>query len=162
MKPTFPSVDEAKKPRKWLWIAAPAVVLLVLARVLSSNPLTNQIQTSPDASDAALRTRFYSAPLEDVEVATREIVPTLGSYGRPWRFMSAGFVDEAAGSRFAAIEVPVLMFVDDLKVTLQAQDGKTRVDVESKSRVGHSDFGENRRHVLQVLSALDKRFNASN
>jgi uncharacterized protein (DUF1499 family) len=56
-------------------------------------------------------------------------------------------------------EVPVLFFTDDLTITIREQNEQTHVDVESRSRVGRGDFGENRRHIIQVLHALDARMN---
>ena len=32
------------------------------------------------------------------------------------------------------------------------------IDAKSNSRVGRSDFGENARHVNQLLNALDEKF----
>jgi uncharacterized protein (DUF1499 family) len=32
-----------------------------------------------------------------------------------------------------------------------------RVDCRSASRIGNGDFGENRRHALQFLAALDEK-----
>lgn len=54
-------------------------------------------------------------------------------------------------------EVPVLTFTDDLTVTLSSNNKETTVNVRSASRVGKGDFGENRRHIIQLLTALDQR-----
>jgi uncharacterized protein (DUF1499 family) len=89
----------------------------------------------------------------------REIVPQLRTYGRAWRVNPASG-SRAIDSRDAVVvqcEVPVLIFTDDLKITVQEQGEHTGVDVESRSRVGRGDFGENRRHILQLLRALDAR-----
>lgn len=43
-------------------------------------------------------------------------------------------------------------FVDDLELHLRSADGI--IAVRSASRLGHSDFGVNRRRVEQVRSAL--------
>jgi uncharacterized protein (DUF1499 family) len=54
-------------------------------------------------------------------------------------------------------EVPVLFYIDDLEVRVQPDPTGAywRVDATSRSRVGKSDLGENRRHVVQLLNALD-------
>jgi uncharacterized protein (DUF1499 family) len=55
-------------------------------------------------------------------------------------------------------EVPVVIFTDDLRVELNAEGGETIVNARSASRVGKSDLGENRRHLLQLFEVLDKKF----
>jgi uncharacterized protein (DUF1499 family) len=55
--------------------------------------------------------------------------------------------------------VPVTIFIDDLTVTLRTDGQSTLVDVRSQSRLaGKSDLGENRRHLFQLLRALDEVF----
>jgi uncharacterized protein (DUF1499 family) len=122
------------------------------------NP-TNFAETRPNHSDAQLRTRAYRVAPSAVVSTVREIVPQLRTYGRAWRVNPARG-SRAIGSRDAVVvqcEVPVLIFTDDLKITVQEQGEHTGVDVESRSRVGRGDFGENRRHILQLLRALDAR-----
>jgi uncharacterized protein (DUF1499 family) len=56
-------------------------------------------------------------------------------------------------------EVPVLLYIDDLAVQVHSDPTNAYwlVDVTSRSRVGKSDLGENRRHVVQLLKALEER-----
>ena len=54
-------------------------------------------------------------------------------------------------------EVPVVVFTDDLEVYLKQNQDEVSIDVKSKSRIGRSDFGENARHVNQLLNVLDKK-----
>jgi uncharacterized protein (DUF1499 family) len=49
------------------------------------------------------------------------------------------------------------MFTDDIVVTVNAEQGGVVLDVRSAARMGKSDMGENRRHVLQLLAALDEK-----
>lgn len=58
---------------------------------------------------------------------------------------------------------PTQFFTGDLQICLkQGTIGDVmNVDVKSISRVGKSDFGGNRRRVIQLLTALDEKFGAS-
>lgn len=148
----------SKSKRKWLWVVVPPfVVLLVAAKLMNTSPPTNRSATAPDAKDAGLRTRFYPLPLEKVEDAARQVALQLSTYGQKWRLPYTGRADDTPLQRSLDIEVPVLVFTDDLTVTIQSESpDQSRVDVTSQSRVGKGDFGENRRHILQFLAALDE------
>lgn len=70
--------------------------------------------------------------------------------------------DEAAGRLEAIAVTSWLRFRDDVVVRLTATpDGRTRVDMRSKSRVGRSDLGVNARRIrgflAQLAEALDAR-----
>ncbi len=82
----------------------------------------------------------------------REVVQNQTSWGKKWRIVETDLT-----MRHLKVEVPVWFFTDDLKVTLRAQGDSTSVDVDSRSRVGQGDFGENRRHIVQFLRALDEK-----
>ncbi len=113
---------------------------------------SNRAQTAPEHADANLKTRFYTASVEEVAKTLRALVPDLKTYGRAWRLNDTARQNDGVTLR---IEVPVLVFTDDLTVSLSSERGRTRVDVTSKSRVGKGDFGENRRHIAQLLQRLD-------
>lgn len=114
---------------------------------------TNVATTWPDHDEPRLRTRRYQLPLAHVAAAVKVAVPALRTYGRRWRFVAMQAEPEHIVLR---AEVPVLLFTDDLTVTLRAAPGGCLLDVHSASRVGRGDFGENRRHILQLLAALEK------
>lgn len=111
----------------------------------------NHSETAPDATEAALRTRVYTASPAAVRAAALTAIAAQRSYGRAWKVVA-----EREDSSFAVrVEVPVLMFTDDLTVTISSHERGARLDVHSQARIGRGDFGENRRHVLQLLFALD-------
>lgn len=128
------------------------LLLALLAFWASRFPMTNIAQTSPNSHDAQLRTRFYDAPAKDVMLAVQNIVPQLKTYGRRWQLSAT---TEQGDKTTLHCQVPVLVFTDDLVVSLQETQGRTRLDVRSQSRVGKGDFGENKRHVQQLLRHLD-------
>ena len=140
---------------KIIGIAA-GVVVAGAAGLAVMNP-TNIAETSVDAKEEILRPRRYKIDLQTFTGETAKIVPTLSIYGRNWTLVS----NNAAGnSATIKVEVPVVVFTDDLeiKADFDAGNNETIVNIRSNSRVGKSDLGENRRHVLQILAALDEKF----
>jgi uncharacterized protein (DUF1499 family) len=127
-------------------LALGGVALAVLGAL---NP-TNLTQTQPDHADARLRTRRYRCSLQTARETILATIPSLQSYGASWRVISSE-------SNVVRAEVPVLMFTDDIVVTVNAEQGGVVLDVRSAARMGKSDMGENRRHVLQLLAALDEK-----
>lgn len=133
-----------------------------LRNMKASDFTSNLAQTSPENSDPNLRTRFYPAPQNEVTQTVRNLVPTLRTLGQTWKIVASSTRNESDSNDAVKIrcEVPVLVFTDDLTVSVFAESNRTRVDVHSQSRVGKGDFGENRRHVAQLLQALDLKLDA--
>lgn len=137
----------------------------IVAGVLSAGLLTvtrtlyptNIAETAPNHEEEKLRTRRYKTDLKTFATETQRIIPTLSTWGKNWKYVGT---DETENSATIKAEVPIVVFTDDLQVKAEkdAADGMIIVNVHSNSRVGKSDFGENRRHVLQILEALDAKF----
>lgn len=145
---------------KWTLTLAPVLLFVIAAKKLNQDPPVNTAQTAPDASDAALVTRFVRAPWRDVVSAAQSALGAQKTYGRAWKTGQNSIAGALPGEKLREelhAQVPVLVFTDDLIVTLSEQEsGEIRVDCGSKSRIGRGDFGENRRHVLQFLGAFDE------
>lgn len=146
----------------WQVCCGGAALLLIPVIILGVQNPTNHAETRPDHSDPLLRTRHYQHSLYAVRRAVEEAIPTLRTYGSHWQtvpeegFIPVSLHDEPV-ERVIRVVVPVLIFKDDLTVTLHGNSKETTVNVRSASRVGRGDFGENRRHILQLLHALDER-----
>lgn len=139
--------------KKWLiFLGVLLAALFVMSRFATK---TNVAQTDESDADARLHPRVYQAPPQKVAWEIRALAPQLSTLGKSWKLKDAS----TRGAAKLDLEVPVLMFTDDLTATLAAQNGgaSTRVKVRSASRVGKGDFGENRRHIIQFLTALDER-----
>ncbi|HEX5269523.1 MAG TPA: DUF1499 domain-containing protein [Gemmataceae bacterium] len=63
-------------------------------------------------------------------------------------------VDAAAATLAATRRTRIFRFTDDVTVRLETIPTGTRLHVRSKSRVGKSDFGQNRRNVIELFTAL--------
>ena len=144
----------SKKRRRWLLIPLALVAVPPGLRLLGVEA-TNRASTSLGSADASLRTRFYAPSPLDVRAQVLEAVGKLSTYGRAWRVVK-GSLGESGPSQVRC-EVPILVFTDDLVVTIEPHEEGSRVDVSSASRVGKGDFGENARHIRQLLGALDAR-----
>ena len=114
----------------------------------------NVAETSPDGGTKQLMTRYYQEAPDEVVKITKEEISGLSSWGASWKLTGS---EKENGRTTVNAEIPVLVFVDDLTVTISKDDKNTRVDVRSASRVGKSDFGENARSVRKLLAALDAR-----
>jgi uncharacterized protein (DUF1499 family) len=86
----------------------------------------------------------FNAPPAGVRAALAEIVPDIA------------FVESPAGLRGSYVAVTrVLRFRDDVDVLLApTEDGRTQVAIYSRSRLGYSDMGANRKRVKALLAAL--------
>lgn len=131
--------------------AIPAVAFGALAAL---NP-TNVAETSETSE--TLQTRHYKTDLQNFVAETEKIIPTLSTYGKSWRVVESKTENDSATIK---AEVPVLFFTDDLVINANFNEEKneTTINIRSASRVGKSDLGENRRHILQILAALDEKF----
>ncbi len=124
-------------------------------------PPANIAQTAPQHADPQLRTRIYQVSFETAVATVQKTAAGLSSYGVAWSSVpNSGLkpirAKEETAEQQLHFVVPVLMFRDDLVVTLRGNQQQVVVDVRSQSRVGKGDFGENRRHIIQLLDALDK------
>lgn len=63
-------------------------------------------------------------------------------------------VDTQSGKLHLTRKTGVVRFVDDIRLTLQKTATGVQVHAESRSRVGTGDFGQNRRNILELWSAL--------
>jgi uncharacterized protein (DUF1499 family) len=144
---------------KIIGIAAGVAVAGVagLAGLAAMNP-GNVAETSEDAA-SELKPRRYKTDLKNFVAETEKIIPTLTKYGQNWKLASSNLYENSASIK---AEIPVVFFVDDLEIKAEsiAESGEIVVNIHSHSRVGKSDLGENRRHVLQILAALDEKFGA--
>lgn len=133
-----------------------ALVLGCAFLLLKNMSITNVCETSPNHAEERLRTRRFDKPLKEVAAAAVDCIGHLRTYGRAWNLRSTDIPTSAAGDiALLHVEVPVIIFTDDLKVTMQRENNGVIINVRSASRIGRGDFGENRRHVLQFLNALD-------
>lgn len=108
---------------------------------------SNHVDTATGVP-SELQPRQYEAPLQSVSEAVLASLDHLG-----WDVV---YRDETTFE----VEIPVArigLFIDDMKVTLSENNGITTVNVQSHSRVGRGDLGENRRHVMQLFTVLDQK-----
>jgi uncharacterized protein (DUF1499 family) len=91
----------------------------------------------------------FDLPLPPDE-AMRRVETAIRSLPR-WR---VEILDYSLGKITATRRTRLFHFTDDVAIRVEPTAAGTRVHVRSKSRVGKSDFGQNRRNVLELLARL--------
>lgn len=95
--------------------------------------------------------RRYASPF----ARTWDVLLEVARDRHGWRVERA---DEEEGVLEAVCRTPVLRFRDDLTVRVSLDDeGLTRVDARSASRVGIGDLGTNARRIRRLWRSLDRR-----
>lgn len=117
---------------------------------LSTYLTRNVAHTRPAHPFPELRTPVFDAPVHVVSQAVRESLAELG-----WQVTDAG-ADDARWQ--VVVRTPLLRFRDDMSITLAgAGDGRTAMEVRSRSRIGRGDLGANRAHVLALVRTVAHR-----
>lgn len=91
--------------------------------------------------------REYPRPLPDVHRASQEALARLGW---AWTTSPGGGFDAVWTSR-------VFRFKDDVSIRFHSAGG-TLVRVQSSSRKGLFDFGQNSRHIRDFFDELERQF----
>ena len=94
-----------------------------------------------------------ASELQSAAAVARDIVEAMGM-----RVLAEGPADSDAGGgwRIEAVATSTWFgFKDDFIVRLTPEEGKTRVDLRSKSRVGGSDLGANAKRVRTFMKRFD-------
>ena len=111
----------------------------------------NRAHTDPASQDRRLRGRTYTIPFDKVWT---ESVHVAQKRMRGWTVTVA---DDELGVLEAESATLVWRFVDDVRISVGLdEDGQTRVDVTSASRVGRGDLGRNPRTIAGFLRRLDR------
>jgi len=111
----------------------------------------NRAHTDPDSRDPRLRGREYAVPFARVWDAALHVAGSL----RGWSVVEA---DPKSGEITAEARTVLWRFTDDVWVRVSLdEDGLTRVDLTSASRVGRADLGANARRIARFLHALDRQ-----
>lgn len=115
----------------------------------------NTAETDPRAPDPRLRGRTYAIPFEEVWQAALG----LANGGLPrWRVVAS---DDDEGTIHAESATLVFKFVDDVHIHVGLdENGQTRVDLRSASRVGKGDLGRNPRTIGRFLDRMDQTLDA--
>jgi len=141
--------------KKGYWLFILGAIPIASLAILSTLNQSNLAETSGNNVDTKLRTRRYKTDLQNFVAETEKVLPTVSTYGQNWRLITT---DADENSAQIEVEVSVVFFTDDLKIKANFIEGEVSVDVRSASRIGTSDLGENRRHILKLLEILDEKF----
>jgi uncharacterized protein (DUF1499 family) len=129
----------------------PAFVDVVPLRADAPNPVEYagaDVAQQQRAAYPELRPMILDTPLEASFERAMDAVSRMG-----WEVVGT---DPATGRIEATDRTFWFGFRDDVVIRLTPSNGRTIVDVRSKSRVGRSDVGTNARRVRAYLEALDR------
>ena len=129
----------------------PAFVDVVPLRADAPNPVEyagSEVAQQQRAAYPDLRPVILDTPLEASFERAMEAVSRMG-----WEVVGT---DPAAGRIEATDRTFWFGFRDDVVIRLTPSNGRTIVDVRSKSRVGRSDVGTNARRIRAYLDVLDR------
>lgn len=108
----------------------------------------NVAELQPDARFPELRPQVY--PVKP-GLLCREIPAAVDALG--WSIQAADDCHYRA-----AVVTPLLGFKDDVRITVSpVGEASARLVIRSASRVGQGDFGANRRHVLDLVAAVERQ-----
>ena len=107
---------------------------------------TNVAETRPDHVFPELRTPLIA---EDLDATRSAVLAGMEQLG--WHEIQT---DD--GELRAVVVSALFRFRDDIRVRLEAAEGGTRLHVRSASRVGKGDLAANARHVLDLISAVER------
>lgn len=131
----------------------PQFAAMVRLRADAPNPHEYDPEQASSQRDAYshIEPLLVRADLQEVMDAAVMIVTRRG-----WQLVA---VNRNEGRIEATEKLPWFGFKDDVVIRfLETEDGDTRVDMRSKSRVGRSDIGVNARRIEQFLTELDRNF----
>lgn len=108
-------------------------------------------QTSDNAADPLLRTRYYRLSRDRMWADVLELLKQMKGYVALHEAKGVGEIVIEKKSAFGRKQ--------DITLTLYAVSPlQTAVDIYSASRGSLGDFGSNYRTILEIHSALDRRF----
>ncbi|ACL72760.1 protein of unknown function DUF1499 [Thioalkalivibrio sulfidiphilus HL-EbGr7] len=134
---------------KVLWWLMPVVLVLGAAFTLSRWPVINDVRTGETPEYPDIQPQYLPAPPEQVYEAALNAVRGFG-----WEILEK---DPATGRIEAVATTRFLRFKDDISIRIQAaEQGGSRVEMRSRSRVGRGDLGTNARRIRAFQEALQK------
>ncbi|MDZ7736026.1 MAG: DUF1499 domain-containing protein [Gammaproteobacteria bacterium] len=133
----------------------PAFVAIAPLRRDAPNPVEYAGRETARAQHEAypdIRPMYFDAKPVEVFRAAKQAISELG-----WQLVEA---DENDGRIEAVDTTRWFGFRDDIVIRIRADNGGTRMDVRSKSRVGRSDVGTNTRRIRAFRDTMQARLPA--
>ncbi len=111
----------------------------------------NRAETSRNDPDPRMIPRLYPFAYETVFQMALDVAASLPRWRVVRHDIEKGRIDAERQTR-------LFKFVDDIEIHF-SRDNPVAIEVNllSKSRVGKGDFGQNRRNILEFLTAMDQR-----
>lgn len=110
----------------------------------------NHARLDPQSPDPSLQPLLLDASLSDVA----DQVEQWANATPRWSFASRSVSGEEVKIHLTH-RTRIIGFVDDVVVSLRSVEGRTRLDAESRSRVGVGDLGQNPRNLRELRRGIE-------
>lgn len=110
---------------------------------------TNHATTDVDSSNPNMRPLTTSLSLKESEEVVRRVARKLNR----WQFVDASDTDDKKVVHLTRTSF-LFRFVDDIHVTLSPAEEETLIELESQSRIGKGDLGQNPRNIQAFMKEL--------
>ncbi len=147
---------------KWLWLTIPTLLLFVVVKFALLGQQSQQQQPNVGLLDAQLRPCPASPNCACSEAHTDEAHAIAPLSGSDWqRFvdtvtrLGGHIITSDDHYLHATFTSTLFRFVDDLEA--RRDDAQGVIHIRSASRVGHSDFGANRKRIERIRRQMAAR-----
>lgn len=143
--------------RKW---RIPLLIVLFVSSVVLVNVFfqienwkrdltVNHAKLEENSQDPTLRPLLLSSSISDVA----DLIAEIAKQHAGWNLESRENIDDTLRLHLTR-KTPILRFTDDIHVRLFPIEAGTRVEAESRSRIGKGDLGQNPRNLRELVDAL--------
>ncbi|NRA29288.1 MAG: DUF1499 domain-containing protein [Parvularculaceae bacterium] len=129
----------------------PEPTIMIDFKTLQKTPKPNQWLVAPDG---LLEQETADAPAPTFSHDSSALFVAVSAFVKDLPRTSEIKADPEGMSISYVATVPVFGFKDDVDITVLSADGGSTLAVYSRSRVGYSDFGVNKRRVDGLLEAI--------
>lgn len=157
--PTLPPDRTARKRHlrsvalAWTFGIALAAVYAVIRYIPAAGWRINDVTTGATPEYPELQSRVYDSSLENTTIVTAAVAAKLPR----WKVMHT---DPAAHRVVCEVKTPLGLFTDDVFVLVESAGPNrdtSRVKINSRSRVGKADLGQNAEHIRELQAAMDDK-----
>lgn len=143
--------------KRYRWLLVLAIVASIMIGIVARlenwkrDLTTNHARLDANASDPLLRPLVVPTSPEQLADRVQQSVSKLSR----WSLESREQLAEGMQLHFTR-RTRLFRFVDDIYVRLSRVEGGTRLDAESRSRVGKGDLGQNPRNLRELTQELSQ------
>lgn len=140
----------------WMFLGIISFLLLLMGIQIDDwqrDLSINWAKTEVDAKDPLLRPIRIQGSIQDTQKLIQDVISQMNRWkeGKQVQELGTGEVSTLRLERTTGL----MRFVDDVTVRLVRQEDFVLVQIESRSRVGKADLGQNPRNIKELNAAID-------